>query len=186
MNKREYRKEATTYLKSLSTKEKQQIEGMLTANLLNSSLWEHANTIGVTLAQGFEWTTKSIIEAAWSQYKRVCVPKCYPEESVLEFYQLNSFDQLEVGYYNLLEPNPEISTWVAKNEMDLMLVPGLLFDSNGYRIGFGGGYYDRFLVGYQHITASLSSTAQLVDKLPRNQFDIPVQYLITEKEIISV
>lgn len=185
MDKAAYRKEAITYLKHLTEQSKQQKERELTAKLLNSSIWKDAKTIGITLAQGFEWATKPIIEAAWSQHKIVCVPKCYPEEKALVFYQLDAFDQLEVVYYNLLEPIPELTKKTAKNEMDLMLVPGVLFDRKGFRIGFGGGYYDRFLMEYPHITASLCSTAQLVDRVPQEDFDIPVQYLITETEIIK-
>ncbi|MGJ9456972.1 5-formyltetrahydrofolate cyclo-ligase [Oceanobacillus sp. CF4.6] len=173
-------------LKNLPEHEKLQIEEKLKQQLLLSSLWKEATTIGVTMAQGFEWSTKPIIEAAWEQNKTICIPKCYPKQKELIFYELKSFEQLEVVYYNLLEPKPDISKKVKKNSMDLLLVPGLLFDRDGYRIGFGGGYYDRFLKDYANTSVSLCSSDQLVDHVPAENFDIPVNYIITEKEIMSI
>jgi 5-formyltetrahydrofolate cyclo-ligase len=180
------RKNAIKKLKNLPGKERGRIEEQLRAQLLSSSLWNEAETIGITMDQGFEWSTKPIIEAAWGQNKTVCVPKCYPKEKKLIFFELNSFDQLEVVYYNLLEPKPEMNKEIKKNSMDLLIVPGVVFDPNGYRIGFGGGYYDRFLKDYSNVSVSLCSKYQLVDRVPVEDFDIAVHYLITEGEMISI
>ncbi|MFC4022788.1 5-formyltetrahydrofolate cyclo-ligase [Oceanobacillus longus] len=187
MNKKtSLRTESIKGLKNLFEHEKRQTEEKLKEQLLLSSIWKESTTIGITMAQGFEWSTKPIIEAAWKQNKTTCIPKCYPEQKELIFYELKSFEQLEIVYYNLLEPKPDISKKVKKNSMDLLLVPGLLFDRDGYRIGFGGGYYDRFLKDFTNISASLCSSDQLVDHVPAENFDIPVNYIITEKEIMSI
>ena len=72
------------------------------------------------------------------------------------------------------------------SEVDLIIVPGVAFDKCGYRIGYGGGYYDRFLSNLDHVTKiSLAFNMQLIDKIPTDHFDIPVNYIITEKEIIN-
>lgn len=185
MDKKEFRASAIMKLKNLSEHEKQTIERKLTNQLINSDLWKHAKIIGITMAQGFEWDTKAIIDAAWKQGKIVCIPKCYPKEKELVFYQFESYDELEVVYYHLLEPKPEAPKEINKARIDLLIVPGIVFDVLGYRIGFGGGYYDRFLMDYPNKTISLVSTIQIVDHIPAESFDIPVQYLITEEKIIQ-
>ncbi|WP_249871092.1 5-formyltetrahydrofolate cyclo-ligase [Oceanobacillus saliphilus] len=184
--KKELRENAIQALKDLQENEKLEIENMLTNKLLSSSLWNMSDTIGITMSQGFEWSTKPIIEAAWDQKKKVCIPKCYPNDKKLIFYELESFEQLEIVYYNLLEPKTDVTKQIEKNSIDLLLVPGLIFDRNGYRIGFGGGYYDRFLTDYINVSVSLCSANQLVDYIPVEQFDIPVNYLILENAIISI
>lgn len=153
--------------------------------LLNSSLWQSASQIGVTMARGFEWDTRPIIETAWKQNKEICVPKCNPQKREMTFYHLQNFDQLEVVYYHLLEPNPEQTVLANKEDIDLLIVPGIVFDKYGYRIGFGGGYYDRFLAEFTGKTASLVSTKQLVERLPAEAFDVPVQQLVNENSIMT-
>lgn len=185
MNKKDLRVNAINMLKSQSETKRKQIEEELTEQLIHSTFWENAAVIGITMAQGFEWDTKSIIEIAWAQGKVVCVPKCSPQDKLLNFYKITSFNELEVVYYNLLEPIPEITENVLKEQIDLLMVPGLLFDREGFRVGFGGGYYDRFLADFPNTTVSLLCEEQLVSQLPKESFDIPVEYLITEKNIIN-
>lgn len=182
MDKQEMRTSAIMRLKGISETERQSIEQRLSNQLINSNMWKHVKMIGITISQGFEWDTRRIIETAWRQNKTVCVPKCDPKDKKLTFYQLDSYDQLEVVYYNLLEPKPEITKKVEKASIDLLIVPGILFDKEGYRIGFGGGYYDRFLSDFPNVTASLSSAIQIVDYIPAEPFDIPVHHLITDKQ----
>ncbi|WP_404453017.1 5-formyltetrahydrofolate cyclo-ligase [Virgibacillus necropolis] len=183
MDKPQLRNKAITYLKSLSDNEKQSIEEKITYQLIHSDIWKKASSIGITISQGFEWNTKAIIDAAWKEHKQVSVPKCNPVNKELIFYQLDSYDQLEVVYYNLKEPNPDISQATDKDRIDLLIVPGLLFDSNGYRVGFGGGYYDRFLTDFPNSTISLVSNNQIVQELPKEKFDLPVKYIVTENGI---
>lgn len=184
MNKSQLRNKAIIYLKSLSEEKKDIIEKKIIYQLIRSALWENASSIGITISQGFEWETQAIIEAAWKENKQVSVPKCDPATKGLTFYQLITYEQLEVSYYNLKEPNPDKSQATEKASIDLLIVPGLIFDKNGYRIGFGGGYYDRFLTDFPNETVSLISNGQLVDELPKEKFDLPVHYLITEDGIL--
>ncbi|MFD2630834.1 5-formyltetrahydrofolate cyclo-ligase [Oceanobacillus kapialis] len=181
MGKAELRASSIEFLKEISTGDRYITEQNLKNQLISSSLWNKVTTIGITVSQTMEWDTKPIIEAAWDAGKTVCVPKCSPKEKTLTFYKLDAYEQLEVVYYNLLEPNPEHTQPVGKNEIQLLLVPGLVFDKQGYRIGFGGGYYDRFLADFPHTTASLVHPNQLVDHLPIEPFDIPVQHVIISK-----
>ncbi|WP_026906198.1 5-formyltetrahydrofolate cyclo-ligase [Paucisalibacillus globulus] len=180
MVKKELRMQTMDILKKLSLKQKGEIEKKLQTQLFASDLWKQAKKIGVTISGGFEWDTRAIIETGWKQGKTIVVPKCYPHEKRLEFYQLQNYEELETVYYNLLEPKPVEENRVQKESIDLIIVPGIVFDQLGYRIGFGGGYYDRFLTTYGGNTVSLLSQKQLIDKVPYESYDIPVKHLLTE------
>lgn len=185
MMKAELRKQTITQLKQLAQEEKREIEKFHRQHLFESSYWKNSHTIGITISRGFEWDTKPIIEEGWKQGKLMVVPKCYPDENKLTFYRLHSFDELESVYYNLLEPKPLENNRVTRELIDLVLVPGVVFDKNGYRIGFGGGYYDRFLSSYKKHTISLLCKLQLQDNIPIENYDIPVNHLITEEGFIK-
>lgn len=185
MDKPALRNDMVALLKNISQQEKVEIEKQLSEHLLKSSMWNEANVIGITVSQGFEWNTRPLIEAGWQQGKTIVVPKCIPSDKSMIFYQLDHFGQLESKYYNLLEPKPEETKEVPKSEIQLVIVPGLLYDHKGYRVGFGGGYYDRFLADFQNKTVSLAYSRQLYESLPADSFDIPVQHIITENGIFK-
>ncbi|SDQ22035.1 5-formyltetrahydrofolate cyclo-ligase [Carnobacterium viridans] len=181
IEKQALRKKMISLLNSISAEEKAEIELKLEENLFRSSEWKSAKRIGVTLSQGFEWNTLGIINKAWKEGKIVCAPKCVPEHKAMIFYDFTSTEQLEKGFHNLIEPKPAQTKRVEKAEIDLVLVPGLIFDEKGYRVGFGGGYYDRFLKDFPNHTIGLICSEQVTSALPIEPFDIPVQKTITEK-----
>ncbi|UJZ88404.1 5-formyltetrahydrofolate cyclo-ligase [Heyndrickxia coagulans] len=186
MDKAEMRREMIGWLKRLDFSEKQAIEEKLQQILFSSGLWKNAGTVGVTVSQHFEWDTKRIIETGWAQGKTICVPKCVPKEKALVFYQLDDFTQLKKSFFNLLEPEPEETVKIEKQAIDLLIVPGLVFDKKGFRIGFGGGYYDRFLAGFPNQTVSLVHSYQLKEHVPSESYDIPVRQIVTESGMLKV
>ncbi|GGC91774.1 5-formyltetrahydrofolate cyclo-ligase [Thalassobacillus devorans] len=180
MDKVQLRARGKQIMASLSKEEKVLIEQKLVDQLLQSHLYQQADTIGITISQKNEWNTSAVIEKSWELGKIVAVPKCDPRPHHLHFYKLDDFNQLETVFYGLQEPNPDLCEPIKKSAIDLIIVPGLLFDIRGYRIGYGGGYYDRYLSDYQGKTVALASNAQLVEALPYEAYDIPVDHLITE------
>ncbi|GGA68410.1 5-formyltetrahydrofolate cyclo-ligase [Ornithinibacillus halotolerans] len=182
--KEELRNQTINLLKNLAN-EKVEIETRLHNQLFQSTYWKQAKTIGITISNGIEWDTKLIIEQGWADEKIMVVPKCIPEEKKLEFYQLHNFSELETVYFNLLEPKPVESNKVHPNRIDLVIVPGVVFHSKGYRIGFGGGYYDRFLAYYNGISLSILHTKQLIEMMPIESHDIAVDHLLTEQGFIK-
>ena len=108
-----------------------------------------AANIGVTISRFPEVDTQPIIEAAWKWENKIAVPKCIRETKEMDFRLLTSFDELETVYMDLLEPIVEQTESMGKEEIDLQIVPGVVFSNEGYRIGFGGGYYDRYLKDYK-------------------------------------
>lgn len=185
MNKNQLRTFIIRKLRAIPSNEKQQIERHIITTLLATEIWKKSNVIGITLSLDIEWDTKSIIKRAWSQGKTVCIPKTYPDEHKIVFYKITSFEQVKKQYYGLEEPVPEKTVALTKDQIDLLIVPGLVFNKGGFRIGFGGGYFDRFLADFPNETVSLLSQLQLVDKIPVENFDIPVENLIVENEIMK-
>lgn len=156
--------------------------------LLRSKVWQEANHIALYHSVKKEVDTTGLIEAAWEEQKLVYLPKCEPKRRLLTFYRIDSFDQLEVVYYGLPEPDPARCAPLEMSQLDLAVVPGLAFDRQGYRLGYGGGYYDRFLAGLPDgvITLSLAFQFQVwADPLPRDTYDLPVHTILTETEWID-
>ena len=147
--------------------------------------WKQARMIAVTVSKRLEIPTRPIIEQAWKEGKQVCIPKCFPKTGAMEFRTFSGDDQLETVYAGLSEPIESLTEKVAQKDIDLVLVPGVAFDREGFRIGYGGGYYDRFLTGYAGRTVSLLFDCQLPDRIPRMPHDIQVDTIVTESEIIA-
>lgn len=183
--KKDQLRNATIYaLKQLTPEQKGDINHQLHRHLMTSTFWKNATTIGITISKGFEWDTYELINQAWRQGKKICAPKCDPKFKTMNFYKFQTFKQLDEVYYHLLEPIPSKTVYIAPSTIDLLLVPGIVFDPDGYRIGFGGGYYDRFLAGFLNQTVSILHSSQLVPSIPKNTFDLPVQHLITEEGLV--
>ncbi|MFL6562555.1 MAG: 5-formyltetrahydrofolate cyclo-ligase, partial [Bacillus sp. (in: firmicutes)] len=99
---------------------------------------------------------------------------------------LNEFSQLESVFYGLFEPKEEVTKEVDADRIDLMIVPGLAYTKEGYRLGFGGGYYDRYLQNYHGMTISLAFTDQLVPQFLVEEHDVPVSQIITNHGVIKI
>lgn len=184
-SKERFREEMLTSFAQIGEEEHQEISNALQKRLFQSGLWENADTIAVYLSVRNEWDTRKIVEKAWADGKRVAIPKTIPDTKELIFYAITDWSQTVKGPFSLEEPNTEETSVVEKDEIELMLVPGLVFTKEGYRIGFGGGYYDRFLADFIYPTVSLVHTNQLIDSFYIESFDIPVNYMITEQGIIG-
>ncbi|GAA0345692.1 5-formyltetrahydrofolate cyclo-ligase [Bacillus carboniphilus] len=180
MTKDSIRKIMKTKLKKLSKPEYEQKSFQIARELFSSDAWKNAETIGITISNPPEVDTYFIIKQAWLDGKRVAVPRCITKEKKLDFRFISSFDQLENIYIHLWEPKIEITQSVTKQEIELLVVPGLAFNKEGYRVGFGGGYYDRYLVDFDNQTISLAFAEQLVVEMPIDTYDKPVKQIVTE------
>lgn len=131
-----------------------------------------------------EIDTKPLIEQALQDGKTVAVPYCIPKTRDLEFYKITSLAELEVRTYGVLEPIPEIKNKITNFENSLCILPGLAFDRYGYRLGYGGGYYDRFLSKkFKGVTAGICYQSCIRGKLIHGRYDISADFLVTERGI---
>ncbi|WP_226535175.1 5-formyltetrahydrofolate cyclo-ligase [Fictibacillus halophilus] len=181
MTKSEWRKKIKNELLSIEANDRKVLSAKIAGQLFETELWQNSNFIGITVSRKFELDTTTIIKKAWEEGKTVCVPKCYSADKMMEFRELNSFNDLENVYMDLYEPIAERTNVITKETIDLLIVPGLVFDKKGYRIGYGGGYYDRFLKNYQGSTLSICYSFQTAEQLPFEEFDVPVEQIITEE-----
>ncbi|MEQ6375902.1 5-formyltetrahydrofolate cyclo-ligase [Bacillaceae bacterium S4-13-56] len=185
-SKKELRNEMINYLKEIPKNEREARSQNIHRLITNHSFWKNNHWIGLTISQEHEVDTYSLIQSGWEDGKRICVPKCDPKQKKLTFYEITSFDQLEVVFYGLHEPIPMETRVVTKSQLEGIIVPGLLFDKKGFRIGYGGGYFDRYLVDFQGETISVFFEEQLFNgDLPHEEHDVPIQSNISNKGVIK-
>lgn len=142
-----------------------------------------AELICTYVSKPIEVDTAAIIARVLADGKRVAVPRCLPETLGMQFYEISSMDDLEPGCYSVLEPVLERCRPVRFSGKAICIVPGLCFDSCGYRLGYGKGYYDRFLAGFSGLTVGLCYSRCMRWNLPHGYYDRPVDVLVTEKYI---
>lgn len=147
--------------------------------------WKQAKVIGITISKQPEVDTYQIIRHAWEMGKEVVIPKCYPKDNKLSFRTLSEFSQLESVFYGLLEPIEEQTIEKLPENIDLLIVPGLAYTKEGYRVGFGGGYYDRYLADFSGKTISLAFNFQVIPQIFIEKHDVPVSKIITNHEVIK-
>ncbi|MEI5890518.1 5-formyltetrahydrofolate cyclo-ligase [Bacillus cereus] len=180
------RKQIIEHMNSLSEERYTTLSEQIAFSLYAQKEWAEAKTIGITLSMENEVNTYPIIEKAWEEGKKVVVPKCNKETRTMSFRQISNFDQLETVYMNLREPIPVLTEELDADEIDLQIVPGVAYTERGERIGYGGGYYDRYLVHYKGKTLSLAYEFQMVQHIPVEPFDKNVEKIITEKGTIVI
>ncbi len=118
--------------------------------------------------------------------KKLAYPKCNPETSTMVFKIVSSPSELVVGTYGILEPPDSAQAYIpSQDKHDLIVVPAVCFDRQGYRIGYGKGYYDRFLSGFGGSAVGLTMSCLLRDSVPRGKYDKQVNAVITEKGVIT-
>lgn len=181
--KKDLRKQMIGSLQQLSEQQYAKQSAIIHQKLVELPLFQEANTIGVTISRFPEVDTLQLIETCWSLGKEVVVPRCHIKDRRMDFYRIENFDTLETVYIDLREPKEDPEQWIHPDRIDLLIVPGVVYGKSGYRIGFGGGYYDRFLVGFKGQTLSLAFDQQLIEKVPFDAHDIPVPLIITDKKI---
>lgn len=157
---------------------REQEEKKMQELLYASAFYQNTRILFSYVSSQSEADTKAIISHAFSCGKRVAVPKVIGP-SLMEFYEIYSLTDLIHGAYGLLEPVTGKKIELP-NEKQLMLVPGLAFDYEGGRLGYGGGFYDRYLNLHKDafVTAALCYKEQLIEKVPVNSNDISMDCLI--------
>ncbi|CVI73054.1 putative 5-formyltetrahydrofolate cyclo-ligase [Clostridiales bacterium CHKCI001] len=149
--------------------------------ILHTDWYAQARSIYTYVSYRAEVDTKKLIQQAWKDGKNVAVPKVCGE--IINFYQIHSMDDLESGIKGILEPAVHC---IPLEEQDaVLLVPGAVFDQEGYRIGYGGGFYDRYLETHpNYLSVALAYECQVIDYVPRQPWDQKIDCIITEEACI--
>lgn len=175
--KSELRKQVLQEMKALPREQKQFIDQALTELLLQHPFYQEAKIIATYLSFPHEFQTQELIEQALKDGKKLLVPKTYPK-GCMDFVVYDP-QQLVKTSFGLLEPQGNLEV-VDTSQIDLIHVPGLAFTTEGYRIGYGGGYYDRYLEHFSGNTLSTIYPCQIQDFIPENH-DIPVQEVLIDE-----
>jgi 5-formyltetrahydrofolate cyclo-ligase len=147
------------------------------------SLWQykHNRTLLTYVSTDIEVDTHQLILHALADGKRVAVPRCVPNTRDMEFYFIEGLDELQKGSFGVLEPLPNPDRLCTDFTNGLCLVPALCYDWKGFRLGYGKGYYDRFLANFGGNMIGICYSECIRRKLPHGRFDRPVELLVTDR-----
>ena len=168
---------------SLDLSSREELDQKIFSHLSKVEVFSNAGLVLTYVSYRSEVDTHAIINALLKEGRRVAVPRCDKKKHTMSFFELSSFDDLEPGAHNILEPKKSLVKAVTVPDMvgSACLVPGLIFDTRGRRIGYGGGYYDRFLAFYPGEKIGLARNSQICGNgLPQESTDVPLDYVVTE------
>lgn len=140
---------------------------------------EDASTVMVFYGTGREPDTVPLIRALLEKGKRVALPVVLPHRG-MEARQVLDLDRLVPNRFGIPEPDEDCPV-IPKGEIETALIPHLMCDREGYRLGWGGGYYDRWLVDFSGLTVCVCRPGRLVEHMPREEFDVPVKLVLIEE-----
>ena len=175
--KSELRKQVLHEMKAIPRTQKVTLDLALTERLLQHPFYQEAKVIATYLSFPHEFQTQELIEQALKDGKKVLIPKTYPKGR-MDFVGYDP-QQLVKTAFGLLEPQGVLEV-IDASQIDLIHVPGLAFTTKGYRIGYGGGYYDRYLKYFSGHTLSTVYPCQVQQFMPEKH-DIPVQEVLIDE-----
>lgn len=174
--KTDLRRHFLTEREALSAEWTRQWSSSICTHILESHFYQSADTILAYMPIRNEVDIRGILEQSLKDKKALYLPKVHGKE--MRFYQVKDLQMLHPGAYGILEPEEILPLDVPKG---LMLVPGVAFSKNGFRIGYGGGFYDRYLCEKnQIVTVGVCYEQQICSQLTPEVFDQPVDELVTE------
>ena len=180
--KNKLRESAKEYRHSLSSEDKLILDNGILKNVLKLREYKSCDILYIYVSTEIEVDTKNIINSALKEGKKVAVPRCIPNTRKMMFHYIENFSQLEVGSFNVLEP-PETLPEAKEYKNSLMIVPAMIIDKFGFRLGYGKGYYDRYIADYSGITAGICYSNNVKYKIKHGKYDKKLDYIITENLI---
>ena len=157
-------------------------------NMLSSATFRYADIILMYYPKPDEIDIRPVAEAALAAGKKIAFPRCNPADHTMVFHYVSSLDELLPGSYNLMEPAeslPAFTPELAEKCNVACIVPAVVFDKKGFRIGYGGGYYDRYLAGFRGTKVGFAYRDFIVNSVPHGRFDLTVDVMITERGLYA-
>lgn len=154
------------------------------SRLIDMEAYKNSKLVLAYVSTEIEVDTIKFIEYALNDNKTVAVPRCVEGTRDMEFYVIKEIEDLEPGSFSVLEPVPEKCRKLDNFENAFCIVPALVYDSYGYRLGYGKGYYDRFLSAHKNMfLVGIGYCCCMVTKLIHGHFDVAVNTIVTEKYV---
>ena len=186
-DKKAFRKMALDKRNTLREEEIKEKSALIKAHLENLDSYQRSNTVMVYLNFRSEVLTDELIENLFKQGKKVVVPISIKGTRTLLLSEIKSLsDDLELDFYNIRVPKKESIKEVSPADIDFVITPGVAFSKDKYRMGYGGGYYDTFIekLRTDALTCALAFDVQIFDKIPKEDHDKQMDYVITENGCI--
>ena len=177
--KRELRQKSKSFRQHMPAQEKRVWDTEIFQRIISLNQYRRAKLLLCYVSTAIEVDTRHLIEHALGQGKQVAVPRCVEGTRHMEFYQIASLDELSPGTFGVLEPPANPERKLNHFDHSICIVPALVYDLQGHRLGYGSGYYDRFLSGYQGFKIGITYTDCVQRHLHHGRFDVPVDLLIT-------
>ena len=177
------RNEIKTFRNNMPQNIKKEYDDAIAENLLNSVTYKNADAILCYMSTSIEVNTEKIILSALKDGKEVALPRCIPDTRLMDFVIIKSLDDLEKGSFGVLEPKKSITDIIIPNAKSLCIIPALMYDVYGYRLGYGGGYYDRFLCNFSGTTLGIIYEENITNILQHGKYDVPVNQIVCEHYI---
>lgn len=181
-NKKELRSKILSIRNNLDKDEKQRYDKIIFEKLRKRREYINSKNIFIYLGYGSEIDTISLVKDMFLDDKNVCIPKTNIEDRTMEAVIIRDLDNLEEDKYGILEPKSNYDV-IDKKDIELVIMPGVAFDNGGGRLGYGGGYYDKFLMDCSEdkYKIALAYDFQVIESVPKEDHDILVDCIITEK-----
>lgn len=178
-NKKAIREKILKMRDEISIDERKKYDEEIFNKVIKSGYYKEAKNIFIFVSYKTEVDTHKIIKKALEHGKTICVPKVISKKDGMYGAKINKFSDLKPGKYGILEPGIE-NEKVKEQDIDLVLVPGAVFDMKGGRIGYGGGFYDRFLVKLREGVPkiAIAYNVQIIDKVPMDELDVRIDGII--------
>jgi 5-formyltetrahydrofolate cyclo-ligase len=184
--KDELRRRLTARLEASSADERRRTGAAARERLLDHPAIRRARSILVCLSFGTELDTAPLVERWTSEGRRLHVPRADPRDRMLHVHAWPSpLVELSFGLRQPPRGAPEITPEAIPASIDVAIVLGLGFDRRGYRLGYGSGYFDRFLAAYPLTAIGLAYGFQLLDRLPAEAHDVPMSVVVTDEEVVE-
>jgi len=189
-DKRALRRKILDERKNINIVKKEDMDNKILDKLYESEYYRKSKKIFIYISYDSEINTKGIINKALEDNKKVYVPRTEFKNRLMDAVEIMSLDNLVESDFGILEPSIK-EPYIDPNELDLIVVPGVAFDKQGGRMGYGAGFYDRYFKKISEdnikkvMKVALAYEFQTLEKVPMNDHDIPVDCIITENEAIS-
>lgn len=181
MDKKTHRTMIRKKRQELSSAYRSMADKKICENIISLPAFQEASTVFCYIHTAYEIHITPILEYCWAHDKKTVVPKCI-DKGIMEAYEIHSFDDLCPGSYGILEPKPACPQ-AAKSSIDFAVIPCLSCDPDKWRLGQGGGYYDRYLENASFVKAAVCQDQLLSNSVFHDTHDIPMDFVVTESKI---
>lgn len=174
--------------REMPSEEKEKLDNCICEKICASATYRYADIILAYMPKEDEIDIKPVLEKALKDNKKVGFPICEPNNKKMEFHFVKSLDELKQGYYGILEPDENNEAYSYENSVKsnvVCIVPAIVYDKKGYRVGYGGGYYDRYLSSFKGTTLGLAYYDFILKSVPKGRFDFAVDVLLSERGIYA-